>query len=102
EGRTDSLKIKTRVTTAAEPIPVSKPDAAPRTVTGVAIWDDVDPDTTRFTIFVAGLSNGWAITDAPDGGEAVVRRKTLQLNFKRLRARYYQDSRDGQLMPPAP
>ena len=44
EDPTDYLKIKNSVTIAAEPIPPSKKDAEPRTVTGVAIWDDVDPD----------------------------------------------------------
>jgi len=85
EDPTDYLKIKNSVSIAAEPIPVSKADAVPRAVTGVAIWDDVDPAMTRFSVFVSGLSNGWAVTDPiPPDTEPVVRRKTLQLNFKRL------------------
>jgi hypothetical protein len=102
EDPTDYLKIKNSVTIAAEPIPVSKPEATPKAVTGVAIWDDVDPDTNRFTIYVSGLSNGWSVTD-PIGQNAdpVVRRKTLQLNFKRLGDRYYQDSREIQFVSPA-
>jgi hypothetical protein len=94
EDPTDYLKIKNSVTIAAEPIPPSKKDAEPRAVTGVAIWDDVDPDATYYSIFVSGLSNGWAVTDDPDkpGEKTVVRRKTLQLNFRRLGDRYYQKS----------
>jgi hypothetical protein len=102
EDPTDFLKIKNSVTIAAEPIPPKKPEAAPRPVTGVAIWDDVDPDTTRFSIYVSGLSNGWSVTDPiPPDTHPVVRRKTLQLNFKRLGDRYYQDSHEIQFMEPA-
>ena len=32
------------VTIAAEPIPPSKPDAAPKAVAGVATWDEVEPE----------------------------------------------------------
>jgi hypothetical protein len=101
EDPTGRLNIKNSVTIAAEPIPPTLPNAAPRPVTGVAIWDDVDPDTNRFSIFVSGLSNGWAITDPiPPDKEPVVRRKTLELNFKRLGDRFYQDSREIQFIEP--
>lgn len=94
EDPTDYLKIKNSVTIASEPIPPSKKDAEPRAVTGVAIWDDVDPDANYYSIFVSGLSNGWAVTDDPEkpGEKSIVRRKTLQLNFRRLGDRYYQKS----------
>jgi hypothetical protein len=83
EDPSNFLKIKNSVTIAAEPIPPSKPNA-PRPVTGVAIWDDVDPDANVYSIFVSGLSNGWALTDPiPPSTKPVVRRKTLQLDFKR-------------------
>jgi hypothetical protein len=102
EDPQDWLKIKNSVTIAAEPIPVSKPESTPKAVTGVAIWDDVNPDTTRFSIFVTGLSNGWAVTDPiPPDTEHVVRRKTLQLNFKRPGDRYILDAREIQFMSPA-
>ncbi len=102
EDPTNLLDIKNSVTIAREPIPVTKPNTTPKAVTGVAIWDDVNPDTTRFNIFVSGLSNGWALTDPIVEGDApVVRRKTLQLSFKRLGDRYYQDSREIQFLPPA-
>jgi hypothetical protein len=84
EDPSDYLKIKNSVTIAVEPIPPSKPNA-PRPVTGVAIWDDVDPEANVYSIFVSGLSNGWAVTDPiPPSTKPVVRRKTLQLDFKRL------------------
>src|SRR5262249_22071935 len=51
----DDKVFKNSVTIAAEPIPPSKVNATPKAVTGVAIWDDIPPDVTRFTIFVTGL-----------------------------------------------
>ena len=64
-------------------------------MTGVATWIGVNPDANRYSIFVAGLSNGWSVDD-----KGVVRRKTLQLNFRRIGDRYYQDSREIQFVPP--
>jgi hypothetical protein len=111
--------IKNSVTIYAKPVPPSKaPDEAyPRAVTGVAIWDgaSAEPDSrenrkkdlsdaNRFSIFVSGLSNGWVQVDpVGQGAEAkpVVRRKTLQLNFKRLGDRYLMDSREISFVPPA-
>jgi hypothetical protein len=102
EDPTDYLKIKNSVTIASEPIPVSKEEAIPKAITGVAIWDDVNPESQRFSIFVSGLSNGWAVTD-PVGNDKdpVVRRKTLQLNFKRLGDKFTIESKDIQFIPPA-
>jgi hypothetical protein len=94
EDPSNYLKIKNSVTIAAEPIPPSKPNA-PRPVTGVAIWDDVDPDANIYSIFVSGLSNGWAVTDPiPPSTKPVIRRKTLQLDFKRLGGPDVQRSED--------
>ncbi|HXG13206.1 MAG TPA: hypothetical protein VNK04_25840 [Gemmataceae bacterium] len=102
EDPTGYQNIKNSVTIYKDPIPPSKPDAAPRPVTGVAIWDDVNPDTTRFNIYVTGLSNGWSLTDNPEkpDGEPIIRRKTLELCFRRPGDRYYQHSGEIQYMPP--
>jgi len=102
EDAPDILKIKNSVTIANDPIPVSRPEAAPRPVTGVAIWDDVDPDSTRYSIFVQGLSNGWSLTDPiPPETRPVVRRKTLQLNFRRPGDRYDMKSEEIRFVAPA-
>jgi len=121
EDPTGYQDIKNSVTITAQPIPVSKAEgtAYPRVVTGVAIWDgssadpkDHDPkkkdlaDATRFSIFVSGLSNGWVLVDALTSttGKAeppVIRRKTLQLNFKRVGDRYSLDSREISFVPPS-
>lgn len=102
EDPTGYLNMKNSVTIYKDPIPPTKPESAPKAFTGLAIWDDVNPDTTRFDIFVSGLSNGWSVTDpiAPDT-EPVVRRKTLQLSFKRPGDRFYQGSHEIKFMPPA-
>ena len=91
---TDFLKIKNSVTMAATPIPPSKENADPTRVNGVAIWDDVHPESTHFYIYVSGLSNGWSVTDPPDGkGDPIVRRKTLRLEFSKTGDPALLDSR---------
>jgi len=101
EDPTGYLEIKNSVTIASKPTPVSKP-GLPRPVTGVAIWDDVNPDSNRYSIFVSGLSNGWSLAEDPaDPKKQVVRRKTLQLNFRRSGDRYYQTSEEIKFVPPA-
>jgi hypothetical protein len=100
EDPTGYLDIKNSVTIASKPIPPSRPNAAPIAVTGVAIWDDIDPEANRFSIFVSGLSNGWSLAEIPPDNKQVVRRKTLQLNFKRLGDRYYQQSGEIRFVPP--
>jgi hypothetical protein len=122
EDPTGFYKIKNSVTIAAEPIPASLSRDTPRPVTGVAIW--VDPnepaptddaatvkrkaalpklaDSNRYSIFIAGLSNGWAVTDAiPPSTKPVVRRKTLQLSFKRLGDKFLMKSEAIRFQPPA-
>jgi hypothetical protein len=104
EDPTGVQKIQSSNSITREPIPPLRPSALPRPVTGVAIWTDPNEPTARddaaardrkakapklsdsnyFSIFVAGLSNGWALTEAiGDNSKEVVRRKTLQLKFRR-------------------
>jgi hypothetical protein len=119
EDSTGYQDIQNSVTISNKPIAASKPasEAFPRAVTGVALWDGTGADekdgarkgkdlsdSTRFTIFVSGLSNGWVQVDPLiKGKEAMptIRRKTLQLNFKRIGTRQSLDSRDIQFVPPA-
>src|SRR5262249_24558421 len=88
EDPLNHLDIKNSVTIGREPIPPSKPDAVPKAITGVAIWTDVNPEITRFSVFVTGLSNGWSLVEVPPDKKQIVRRKTLQLNFRRVGDRY--------------
>jgi hypothetical protein len=94
--------IKNSVTIAAEPIPPSRENATPKAISGVAIWDDVDPDSNNYSVYIAGLSNGWSQTDNPisPDKEPIVRRKTLELNFKRLGDRYNMFSEEIHFVSP--
>ncbi len=115
EDPTGYQDIKGAVSISTEFIPVSKPEAFPRAVTGVAFWDGTpadpakhDPkvkdlsDSTRFSIFVRGLSNGFVIVDPiVPGDPPIIRSKTLQLNFRRVGDRNNLDARDITFVPPA-
>jgi hypothetical protein len=115
EDPNDYQKIKNTVLISKFAIPPTKPDAFPKRITGVAIWDagPADPkkrdpkfkelaETTRFSIFVRGLSNGFVEVDAPAPGLApITQYKTLQLNFKRKGDRFSTDSRDIEFVSPA-
>lgn len=89
EDPTGFLNIRNSVTIAERPVPPSPKNSNPIPVTGVAIFPDVVEkagDTTRFSIYVSGLSNGW------DDKDGKLRRKTLQLNYRRLADERHQDS----------
>ncbi len=61
------------------------------TVWGVATWEDIDPRTDRFAIYVTGLTNAYRWTDAPGrykkgdplGAGRRLEQKALKLNFWR-------------------
>ncbi len=97
----EAQDIKDTVSISDQPIPPSKPDAYPHKVTGVAIWYATEKnqgilDASRYSVFVNGLSNGWSVDD-----KGVIRRKTLQLNFRRISdPRYYTDAREIHFVPP--
>ena len=95
EDPTGVLDLQNSVTIENTPLPPTKPESTARYVTGVAIWDDISPETNQFSIFVTGLSNGWSVDD-----KEVIRRKTLQLNFRRLGDRNNRDARDIQFIQP--
>ncbi len=117
EDPTGYQNIRNAVLMSKFAIPLSKPadEAFPKPITGVAIWDagPADPrkadgnfkemmETTRFTIFVRGLSNGSVEVDAPAPGlPPITQYKTLQLNFKRKGDRFSTDSRDIEFVSPA-
>lgn len=81
----ERLRLFTNIGISKRPIPPSRPDAIPITVTGVAIWTDMAekaPRTNKFSVYVVGLSNGLAVEETPTG-ERLIKRKTLQINFLR-------------------
>lgn len=96
EDRTNRFNFKNSVTISETPVPVSKPDALPTRVAGIAIWQiwTVAPGKklseeqiqfeakaramASFRVFVNGLSNGWSIDD-----DGQISRKVLMLDFDR-------------------
>lgn len=121
EDPTGYYNIKNSVTIAAEQIPPTLPNSAPKAITGVAIWIDPNEpgliedesskkskeklprlaESNRYSIFVSGLSNGWSLTDPiPPDTKPVVRRKTLQLTFRRLADKFSTRSEAIQFVPP--
>lgn len=78
--REDPRRALANTVEMAQEIP-SSADGIDRSVWGVAIWEDVDPRTDLFSIYVGGLTNAYRWRDEPGG--RVVERKVLELNFWR-------------------
>jgi hypothetical protein len=64
-------------------IPPSTKQGVDDAVFGVAVWDQWDPTSDRFSIYVRGLSDGYKEITPPDGGKPIVRYKTLRLDYIR-------------------
>lgn len=85
------LNIQSTISISKKAIPPSKPDAFPRKVSGIAVWTDMAaraPKTNRFSIYIAGLSNGLVKEQSkpvPPKNEVItlIKRKTLRLDFFR-------------------
>lgn len=77
-----SLDWKNSSTISDAPIPPTPEQGFVVSTYGIAIWEDVDPETDFFSIYVTGLSNGYQISEAADGQQRTLG-KTLQLNFWR-------------------
>lgn len=89
-------------------IPVSS-EGDDQSVWGVATWEDIDPATDHFSVYVKGLTNAYRWTDEKSGtpaaytykaGEPVgtgrtLTHKTLRLNFWRPSDRFYEH--DGEI-----
>lgn len=85
EDTTGILNLQTTISISKRPVPLSRPDAIPRMVSGIAVWTDIAdraPRTNKLSVYIAGLSNGLATEQTADG-ELLVKRKTLQINFLR-------------------
>lgn len=86
EDPTGVLNLQTTISISKRPIPVSAPEALPKVVSGLAIWTDMAdkaPKTNKFSVYIAGLSNGVSRQDLVSTNERIVKRKTLQINFVR-------------------
>jgi hypothetical protein len=68
------------------------------TVWGVATWEDIDPKTVRFSVYVSGLTNAYKWVDAPGAYKPndpilkgrTLSRKTLKLNFWRPADEFFE------------
>lgn len=68
---------------------------------GVAVWEDVDPETDFFSIYVTGLSNGYQLSQGADGQQRTLN-KTLQLNFWRPGDAQFEDEKEIRPLSQAP
>jgi hypothetical protein len=64
-------------------IPPSTKEGVDEAVFGAAVWDNWDPRSDRFSIFVRGLSDGYKEVPDPAGGKPIVKYKTLRIDFIR-------------------
>jgi len=119
----DPKNIKNSVSISEAQIPPTPEKSAPKAVTGVAIWTDPNEplpdddaetrkkkeqmpklaDSNSYSIFIGGLSNGWSQTDplpTDKDKKAVIRRKTLQLTFRRFGDKYLMKSEAIKFQPP--
>lgn len=93
------LKVHSSIDISKRPIPPSRPDAVPITVSGVAVWTNMQrhaAGTNRFSVYITGLSNGLAVEESATG-ERIIKRKTLQINF--VRPTDDQRQRTGDIIP---
>src|SRR5206468_3879085 len=81
-------------------VPPSTRQGVEDAVFGVAIWDGVDPKADKLTIYVRGLSDGFRLDPAPDGGKPVVRYKALQVDF--IRRGDEHELKDREITPADP
>ena len=84
EDRRRVLKDSVAMTTE---IPPSTEDAD-RSQWGVFTWNQIDPRTDRFVIYIQGLTNAYRWADEADGARKIVR-KTLKMNFWRPGDQFY-------------
>ncbi len=87
-------------------VSISQQEIAPKDqpgdeIWGCALWEDVDPTTDEFSIYVRGLTNAYKMeaVDNPDGDgkkwDYVY--KTLQMNFRRPGDEFHEHSREVRL-----
>lgn len=64
-------------------------DGKERAVWGVVTWDDIDPRTDRFSIYVQGLTNAYRWEENADGEDRLTR-KALELRFWRPGDQFFE------------
>jgi hypothetical protein len=64
-------------------IPPSTKEGVDDAVFGVAVWDNWDVKSDRFSLYVRGLSDGYKQVTDPGNGKPTVKYKTLRIDFIR-------------------
>jgi hypothetical protein len=64
-------------------VPPSTKEGVDDAVFGVAVWDNWDAKSDRFSMYVRGLSDGYKEIPNPSGGKPIVKYKTLRIDFIR-------------------
>ena len=64
-------------------IPPSTKEGVDDAVFGVAVWDNWDAKSDRFSLYVRGLSDGYKQIENPTGSKPTVKYKTLRIDFIR-------------------
>ncbi|MGC8639420.1 MAG: hypothetical protein ACP5XB_06030 [Isosphaeraceae bacterium] len=64
-------------------IPPSTKEGVDDAVFGVAVWDNWDPKSDHFSLYVRGLSDGYKKVEDASGGKPTVKYKTLRIDFIR-------------------
>jgi hypothetical protein len=82
EIRDPNVRLLSSVDIGTQPLLLSG-DEVDRGVWGVAMWDNVDPRTDFFSVYVQGLTNAYRWKQEPGEDEPRLTFKTLQLNFWR-------------------
>jgi len=95
------FRLLNTVQMAATTIPLST-DRVDRSVWGVVTWEDIDPATDYFSIYVQGLTNAYRWEDTPDaiqpgsppGTGRKFTQRTLKLNFWRPGDEFEENERE--------
>jgi hypothetical protein len=81
-------------------IPPSTKTGVDDAVFGAAVWDGVDPNADRLSIYVRGLSDGFQEVPAPDGGKPTVKYKTLRIDLIRRGDAFHLNEKEIELADP--
>lgn len=64
-------------------LPPSTKEGVDDTAFGVAMWEGVDPNADKMSIYIRGLSDGYKEVPAPNGGKPTTKYKTLRIDLIR-------------------
>jgi hypothetical protein len=81
-------------------IPPSTKPNVDDAVVGVACWENWDPKSDRYSIYVRGLSDGYVEAPPASGGKPTARYKTLRIDLVRRGDEHNLNEREIQLADP--